>query len=313
MTVRQGEGPPKASWIGTPQGGVGVPQPILMPDPATRFQRTATRLETLAPGHPMAEWLTFLAILSQAQQAAALVMGNRPVDPALTAKAVAAGMPPLAATRHRRDAVWRSALAQIIAQVEGHPGMPAAVVSVVGALGDSLVPDLERLADDFLCGSVTPRQAGPALFVAAALQVNFTCLAGGIAPSALALLAQRDSCPCCGSPPVAGVVTASGGTPGVRYLYCSLCSTAWNHVRAVCITCGQSGTLVLRGREDAGDAIKAETCDDCGTYAKVLYRSQDPDLDPFADDLASLGLDIMVSEAGWSRHAPNPLLMTGPS
>jgi FdhE protein len=34
-------------------------------------------------------------------------------------------------------------------------------------------------------------------------------------------------------------------------------------------------------------------------------------VDPFADDLATLALDILVAEAGWSRHAPNPLLLVG--
>jgi FdhE protein len=34
-------------------------------------------------------------------------------------------------------------------------------------------------------------------------------------------------------------------------------------------------------------------------------------IDPFADDPATLGLDVMVAEAGWARHAPNPLLLAG--
>jgi FdhE protein len=33
--------------------------------------------------------------------------------------------------------------------------------------------------------------------------------------------------------------------------------------------------------------------------------------DPYADDLATLGLDVMVGETGWARHAPNPLLLVG--
>ncbi|HLW93267.1 MAG TPA: formate dehydrogenase accessory protein FdhE, partial [Roseiarcus sp.] len=36
-------------------------------------------------------------------------------------------------------------------------------------------------------------------------------------------------------------------------------------------------------------------------------------VDPFADDLATLGLDLMVADAGWARHAPNPLLLIGES
>jgi FdhE protein len=43
----------------------------------------------------------------------------------------------------------------------------------------------------------------------------------------------------------------------------------------------------------------------------MLYQGQDTRVDPYADDLASLGLDVLVSEAGFARHAPNPLLLVG--
>ena len=63
------------------------------------------------------------------------------------------------------------------------------------------------------------------------------------------------------------------------------------------------------GLFDAG-AVKAETCDACRTYAKMLYEGRDMQVDPTADDLASLGLDLLIAESGWARHAPNPLLLT---
>ncbi len=152
---------------------------------------------------------------------------------------------------------------------------------------------------------------GVLLYVAATLQVYFTRLAGDLPVSSLRLLPQRGLCPCCGSTPVSGVVTASGQTPGTRYLYCSLCATAWNYVRAVCITCGQSRSLALEGIDGDAGAVKAETCNDCNSYAKMFYQAKDMQVDPFADDLATLGLDLMVAEAGWARHAPNPLLLIG--
>jgi FdhE protein len=55
---------------------------------------------------------------------------------------------------------------------------------------------------------------------------------------------------------------------------------------------------------------RAETCDECRTYAKVFYEAKDTGVDDaYADDLATLGLDIVVGEAGWSRHVPHPLLL----
>ena len=65
----------------------------------------------------------------------------------------------------------------------------------------------------------------------------------------------------------------------------------------------------LRGLEGDSGLARAETCDECGTYDKVFYEAKDPDVDAYADDLATLGLDMMVGEAGWSRHAPHPLLL----
>jgi FdhE protein len=67
----------------------------------------------------------------------------------------------------------------------------------------------------------------------------------------------------------------------------------------------------LKGIEGDLWATKAETCDVCHTYPKMLYQARDMKADPFADDLATLGLDLVVAEAGWARHAPNPLLLVG--
>ena len=133
-------------------------------------------------------------------------------------------------------------------------------------------------------------------------------MAAGLPSEALRLLAERGLCPSCGATPVAGVITASGDSPGVRYLHCSLCCTAWNHTRAVCITCGETRSLSLKGVEGDGGVAKAETCGECRTYAKMFYAAKDPEVEPVADDLATLGLDLLVSEDGWSRHAPSLLL-----
>jgi FdhE protein len=221
-------------------------------------------------------------------------------------------MPPLAADGHRRDPLWLESLAILLDSSDDGPfggSVPAEARAVMQSLRARGVPATEKLADDFLSGGVAPADMGAALYVAAALQAYFTCLAGRLSSADLRLLPERGLCPCCGSSPVSGVVTASGPTPGTRYLHCSLCSTAWNHVRAVCITCGKSRAVSLLAIEGDSGAVKAETCGDCRSYAKMLYQLQDMKVDPVADDLASLGLDLLVAEAGWSRHAPNPLLL----
>jgi FdhE protein len=309
--VRQGEVASKGKWSGSALGGVTAPDPLILPDPARRFAGTAGRLEALAEGHPMEDWLRFMARLAQAQHTAATTLPPLAVlDRFLVEQAVEARMPPLAADGHRRDPAWQAGLTYILRCFDDAP-LPEAARAVIADLTRRDGQAIEALANAFLHGGLGAEEAGQGLYVAAALQLYFTRMAAELPAEALRLLPQRGLCPCCGSTSVIGLITASGQAPGARYLYCSLCSTAWNHVRAVCITCGGSGALALEEIEGDGGAVKAETCGDCHTYAKMLYQAKDTKLDPFADDLASLSLDILAAEAGWSRHAPNPLLLVG--
>lgn len=259
----------------------------------------------------MAEWLGFMSELSEAQHVAATTLPPMPaIDRSLIDRSVAARMPPLAADAHHRNSAWRDGLAVLLDELE-ESTLPAPARSAIASVRSGTTDRVEDLADDFLRDTLKANDVGAALYVAAALQVYFTRLAGRLDAAGLRLLPQRNLCPCCGSTPVSGLITASGQTPGTRYLYCSLCSTAWNHVRAVCITCENSRTLSLKGIDGNSGAVRAETCDDCQTYAKMLYQAKDMKIDPYADDLATLGLDVMVAEAGWARHAPNPLLLVG--
>ena len=309
--MRQGGAPPTGKWVGSPLGGVTAPDPLILPNPATRFSATAIRLRALAAGNPMAEWLGFMSELSEAQHVAATTLPPMPaIDRSLIDRSVAARMPPLAADGHHRNSAWRDGLAVLLDELE-ESTLPAPARSAIASVRSGTTDRVEDLADDFLRDTLKANDVGAALYVAAALQVYFTRLAGGLDAAGLRLLPQRNLCPCCGSTPVSGLITASGQTPGTRYLYCSLCSTAWNHVRAVCITCENSRTLSLKGIDGDSGAVRAETCDDCQTYAKMLYQAKDMKVDPYADDLATLGLDVMVAEAGWARHAPNPLLLVG--
>ena len=309
--MRQGETAPKGGWVGNATGGVKAPEPILLPNPAVRFAGTAERLELLSKGHPMEGWLDFMAKLSRAQHHAATMLAPllKP-DEAAVAQAVAARIPPISADGHRRDPAWRDGLALLLDTTVGEE-LPSQAAAVAAELRARDAASTETLADAFLRCVLDEKDAGSSFWIAAALQVYFTCLAGRLSAPALRLLELRSLCPCCGSTSSASVITASGQNPGARYLYCSLCSTAWNYSRAVCVACGGSRTLSLRGIEGDSGLVKAETCDECGTYSKMAYQAKDMQADPYADDLATLGLDVMVGEAGWSRHAPNPLLLVG--
>ena len=297
--------------IGDPLAdGIGQPEPIVLPDPARLFARRAARLDLLAEGHPMADWLRFLAALVRVQDLARGAMPLlAPIPPAELERSVAGRAPPLAAAEHQRHPAWRAALRVILA----HPDDAAPtreVEAVIAGLRSCDDAELEALADDCLQNAVRAGQAGAAIYAAAALQVYFVARAASLNTAALRLLPERRRCPVCGSAPVAGVITAAGRAPGTRYLHCGICGSAWNHMRAVCVSCGGSGALALHEIEGGDGVVKAETCGACRCYSKVVYEAGDSAVEPMAEDLASLGLDLLVNQAGWSRMTPNPFVVT---
>jgi FdhE protein len=308
--MRQAQELLNGKWTGNQHGGVKTPEALLLPDPATRFARTAARLDVLSAGHPMAEWLDFMARLARAQHAVAGTMGPVSRPSRIAVEDGAEMTPPIAVNGHWRNPIWRDGLALLLDGLDAG-SMPASAQLAMANLRDLGIKGQDALADDFLRGSIASGDVGPALYVAAALQVYFTRLAASLPAPSLHLLSQRGLCPCCGCTPVCGVITDTGRVRGARYLHCALCGTAWNHVRAVCITCGQSRCVALRSIEGDNGAAKLETCDDCGTYSKMFYQALDMGVDPVADDFATLGLDVLAGREGWSRHAPNPLLLPG--
>lgn len=84
--------------------------------------------------------------------------------------------------------------------------------------------------------------------------------------------------------------------PGAHCLHCGLCATARKDVRAVCVGCGELMGVALR--EVEGGAIRAGTCDVCHGYTTIFYQDKTAAVEAMADDLASLGPDLMVSDAG---------------
>ena len=64
-------------------------------------------------------------------------------------------------------------------------------------------------------------------------------------------------------------------------------------------------SVAYQAIEGRSEAIKAETCDHCHSYRKIFYQDRIC-VEPVADDLASLMLDVLVGEAGYARASGNP-------
>ena len=287
---------------------------ILLPVKASVFAQRAERFEALAPGHSLADWLAFLGRLCRAQHEALQVLPVLPLPaPAALEQARTHGMPPLSAASLERPAAWIDVLRQIAGTLA--PEAPEAARRALEALEKAPPEWLEKLAASLLAGEPQSGDAAELPFVAAALQVVWTARASQLDAATLARLDTPGVCPCCGSLPVASLVRLSATVNNLRYLHCTLCNTEWNHSRAVCTSCGGDKEVAYQQIEGsdgtAAGAVRAETCDACKSYLKICYQEKDARVDPVADDLATLALDILVDEAGYGRSGPNLLLLGG--
>ena len=79
-------------------------------------------------------------------------------------------------------------------------------------------------------------------------------------------------------------------------------------MRVKCSHCESTEGIHYCSIEGGSAAVRAEACDHCKTYRKICYQEHDMAVEPVADDLSSLALDLLMSEAGFHRGSGNPLL-----
>jgi FdhE protein len=293
--------------IEPPAGGL----PVLRLPERHLFETRAARLEALASGHALGDYLRFLASVARAQHAAlALVRGVLLPDAECLTQCREHGMPPLGAQGWTRSPLWRTVLRQILTELAAGT-LPAAARETIERLQQLDDASVERLADRLLAGDFAGLDRASAPFIAAALQVYWLHMATSLGSAAFAPLPTPHLCPVCGSEPVASVVRIGGAEQGLRYLQCSLCSAEWHAVRIKCVYCDSTKGISYYGIEGGNAAIKAERCDQCDSYLKILYMEKDPSVDAVADDVASVALDVLMAESGMARGGLNYFLIGG--
>lgn len=289
-------------------GDAASPAFCRLPDPASLLGLRAGRFAALSQGHAAAAYLRFLSALAEAQAAAvAAPAGFKAPGPDHLARCREHGVPPLRHLPPRLGASWRPALDAILARV-APADLPPAARAAIQRLEAAEDERLAELAGAVLDGDIPPDGMAEVPFVVAALQVELVRLASLLDPSALVPVGEG-ICPACGSPPVASLVVGWPGAQGARYLACSLCAAAWNHVRIKCAGCGSTKGIAYYGIEGQDEVARGETCEACRGYLKHFQQQQDPLIDPVADDVATLGLDLLLREAGWRRIGRNPFLL----
>ena len=308
-------------------GSSQVPH-LRLPERRSCFAEREMRLRQMARQHAMGDFLLFMAEVAHAQQQALAAMPAVPL-PTLDAlsQATQQGRPALDIETWPRDAAWQQALRQIAQAVL--PKAPEATRPVLQALIDAPAEALERQAEALLVFPHSSLDLAQAPLIGAALQTYWVHLVSGVQAShpdrhADALFGRTDdasTCPCCGSLPVASITRNVGGAMAQRYLRCGLCDSEWHMQRAQCSHCLTRGQLAYQsldlatadgepdGQRAARAPVQAEECEHCHHYLKIMHTDRDPFVDPVADDLATLPLDLLMSEAGRQRHGQNLALI----
>lgn len=285
-------------------GSSNIPE-LLLPEAGSVFAARSRRLLELAEGHPMRDYLRFFAEVARIQQtlldeiaAETVVEPAMPVpDAEALARAREFSMPPLAVATWPRASVWQRCARELPRRLVQSSGsdLPAEALAVLDRVIRAEPAWLEKQASEILNELDVELDRAAAPFLAAALQVYWTLMVSRLGPSAFGRLEHASVCPCCGSRPTASVVRL-GEPSGHRYLHCSLCSAQWHLVRIKCSHCETTEGIEYLHVEDRYPNAKAECCSGCGSYLKIFYQDKDPAVEPMADDLGTLALDLMLSE-----------------
>jgi FdhE protein len=302
------------SEVGAPKQGLmnigeeAKPPFAVLPDPAALFLGRSKRLVALTFGHDLAPYLTFLSGLTRAQHevAQALPLASLP-PPERIQQALAHGMPPISRAGFDPDEVAQFTIDRLLERLE-EMSVPAEAAAAIQAVRAASLEKRRGMIAAALEDVAPADQLAQRALVAAGLQVHFTRLAAMLVADDLKPIADG-VCPACGSAPMTSSVVGWPKAHNTRFCSCSLCGTMWNVVRIKCVLCSTTGGIGYHSIEGKPDTVKAETCDSCHAYVKILYQVDDAALDPLADDVASLGLDMLMAEAGWRRGGRNPFLL----
>lgn len=289
--------------------------PFLHLPPSNLFALRARRLEYLAEGHPLADYLQLIAGLCDVQQH---LLDQPPAtalpDPQTVRLSLEHGLPPFAADSLVRNDGWRPFLEAFLQRYRPPP--QPAVVQAVALLRNAGVGQQKAWATALVSGQFTLVPTALVPFLGAALQAAWSHWLLATPDLALKPGDSLNQCPACGSPAMAGVIRHRGKYNGLRYLVCSLCACEWHVVRVKCVYCEQSKGLQYvsldSDRHAAEQApIRAETCPGCQCYLKQIYLECDAEGEALSADLSSLMLDMRLDQEGFQRPAPNLLLAPG--
>ncbi len=280
-----------------------VTSPLIFAKSARIYKNRIQRLQKLSQDHPMADYLVFVTKIVEAQNK---LLKDFSLNEEIKLSQKQLENKPLNIQYWQKDPIWIEILYALLKEVKTDAN--EIVSNTISELENISKEVLNDLANKLLNQQFTQVPSDKAIFLWSALSFYWTQLAQNIPHKAIMESDQAlHTCPVCDSAPVSSVIH-SGLKQGLRYLHCSLCETQWNIVRAKCSSCNQLEKLNYWSIDEEFASVRAESCNHCNSYLKLLFEGKDPDIDAVADDLASIYLDLEMGEKGFIRSGLNPFL-----
>ncbi|UOF93892.1 MAG: formate dehydrogenase accessory protein FdhE [Bordetella sp.] len=283
----------------------------IIPNIDTLFSYRASRFQKLVQDNIFSDYLSLMIKLSEAQHIVLNQLNRQKIG---IIPDNHYSVPPCEISIWNRHFYWiniQNSILNIIMYESAN--IPNLVIDTCKNLKRLIQNDLKKfndIADSLLIqgnGNINKDFAAAAPLIMAALQVYWVSLLSNFKPNQLPI-SRSILCPFCGSLPIGSVIRIGGNMDNHRYLSCSLCSTEWHLVRVKCSNCESTKSINYSFIEKKSEWIKAESCNQCYTYRKIFLQEKDPYVDPIADDLSSISLDILMNDDGYTRSSNNPFL-----
>ena len=297
---------PDPSFI---HGGVAKTPFVLQHDPFKLFDTRASRFRFLAQTSELAPYLEFLGDLTALQATLTQQLpAPTPVSDEQIAGSTQAGLPPIDRAALADDAALHACLQAFVDGASQTINMPAPARAALDMVRNAdHAARIEMLAN-VLGDEIPAERLAEHMFVACAVQIYLARLAASIPVERLQPVATG-VCPACGGRPVTSSVIGLRDIENVRYANCGCCATQWNEVRIKCLCCGSTEGISYRSAETEDATVKAEVCKECSSWVKTLYQVRNASLEPVADDVGSMGLDVLMRDTPFHRAGFNPFLM----
>lgn len=284
-----------------------MPQ-LVVPSAKHIFAERASRLEYLAKDSEMKVWLEFCAMLAKAQSDVIDGINVAPAQDSLITESLKNHIPPLSISTWKMNEEWNTVYQKFIEQLSTNK-LPQKATEFIAAFSKLSADEQAVQVIAFLNADEASVRPEYAPFIGAALQLIWTKRAEQLAAYTEFYKGESSLCPVCGSHPIASVIR-TGDRDANRFMACSLCASEWYGPRARCTNCETPIEVSILG-ESQEDSVQGECCDECHGYLKLMLQSKDPMMEVMADDLATIGLDIALSNEGFQRTGRNMYFLSG--